>query len=168
MGSPPAEDAHYFRIDGRRWRRTAPNIPEPLRRELTAALMNARRAVKSALASNDAQAERAARAHVNDAKVALGERGAKWWEPTSAAQRAARATATLRALLTQRGPDKTICPSDLARVLAGDGFRAHMAEIRALVTSLEQAGEVEVRQRGERVQARTARGPIRIALARTR
>ncbi len=164
--SPAREDAHYFVIKGRRWRRTDPNIPDGLRRELTAALMDARRAVKDALAHDDAAAERAARGRVNDCKVALGERGAKWWEASTASERSTRATATLRALLAHRGADKTLCPSDIARVLAGDQFRAHMDEVRALVSSLEQAGEVEVRQKGKRVTARGARGPIRIALAR--
>ena len=167
---PPAahddddDDARYLRIDGRRWRRSDPGIPEALRRELTSALMDARRAVKAALADGDADAEKRARACVQDAKVALGERGAKWWEPGTEAQRTTRATAIIRALLRHRGADKTICPSDVARVLAGDGFRSHMAEVRAVVEGLEAEGTLEVRQKGRPVRAKTARGPIRLAL----
>ena len=42
--------------------------------------MNARRAVRDALKAEDREAERAARAQVHAAKVALGERGPVWWE----------------------------------------------------------------------------------------
>ena len=48
-----------------------------------AALMEARRAVKQAKACDDAAALKRARAAVNDAKVALGERGPVWWDDGS-------------------------------------------------------------------------------------
>ena len=41
------EDAHYFVVKGRRWRKTDPDIPEKLRAELVKELMAARR-VKTA------------------------------------------------------------------------------------------------------------------------
>ena len=46
-------------------------------------LMSARRAVKEAKRAEDAQALKSARARVNDAKVALGERGPVWWDDGS-------------------------------------------------------------------------------------
>ena len=67
-------------IDGRRWRATDPSIPEERRQELVNELMDARRAVGAAKRAEDEEAERAARARVHAAKVALGERGPKWWE----------------------------------------------------------------------------------------
>src|SRR5688500_18898006 len=51
----------YLLIEGRRWRRSDPNIPESLRVELVGELMAARRAVQTALRSNDGAAERLAR-----------------------------------------------------------------------------------------------------------
>ena len=42
--------------------------------------MSARRAVGAAKRAGDEVAERAARDRVHAAKVALGERGPKWWE----------------------------------------------------------------------------------------
>lgn len=68
----------YVIIDGRRWRATDPSIPEERRRELVSELMSARRAVGAAKRSGDEDAERAARARVHAAKVALGERGPRW------------------------------------------------------------------------------------------
>ena len=50
--------------------------------------MSARRAVGAALRSSDLAAEQAARARVQQAKVALGERGAPWWEQTDDERRA--------------------------------------------------------------------------------
>jgi hypothetical protein len=64
-------------IDGRRWRASDPAIPEARRKELTRVLMAWRREVRRSRGSDD---EVAARAGVQAAKVALGERGTPWWE----------------------------------------------------------------------------------------
>jgi uncharacterized protein len=64
-------------IDGRRWRTSDPRIPAHLRQALVDELMAGRRAVGHA---DDAASERAARDRVHDAKVALGERGSRWWQ----------------------------------------------------------------------------------------
>lgn len=64
---------------GRLWRRSDPGIPAARRAELVGALMDARRAVAAARRGDDPAAERVARARVDAAKVALGERGPVWW-----------------------------------------------------------------------------------------
>lgn len=69
-------------IDGRRWRASDPALPEARRQELVRELMSARSSVGWAKRRNDREAERAARRRVHAAKVALGERGAKWWGPS--------------------------------------------------------------------------------------
>ena len=74
-------DGRYVIIDGRRWRASDPSLPEERRQELVNELMAARRDVGAAKRAEDAEAEAAARARVHAAKVALGERGPKWWEP---------------------------------------------------------------------------------------
>lgn len=158
------DDARYFEVHGRRWRRQDPGIPHTLASELVAALMAARRAVRDALRTDDAEALRLARAHVQDAKVALGERGPPWWEQPTATQLSVRGAAALRTLLRARGSDKTICPSEAARVLAGERFRGVMPDVKALVTRMEAAGELVVLQKGKRVCAAEARGPVRLAL----
>lgn len=73
-------DGHHVVIDGRRWRATDPALPEAERTRLVSELMRARSAVGRALKAGDEEAEREARARVHAAKVALGERGPKWWE----------------------------------------------------------------------------------------
>jgi hypothetical protein len=77
----------YVVINGRRWRATDPDIPEARRTELVHILMAWRREVRR---TKGTDAERASRAGVDAAKVALGERGTPpWWEQTPA-ERAAR------------------------------------------------------------------------------
>ena len=80
------EDGHYFVIKGRRWRATDPAIPEERRAELTRTLMSWRREVRRTKGTDE---ESTARAGVQAAKVALGERGTPpWWEQTDAQRRA--------------------------------------------------------------------------------
>lgn len=76
---PTTPDGRYFVVRGRLWRCSNPALPEEERQRLVSALMDGRRAVKSAKAANDPAALKAARAQVNGAKVALGERGPVWW-----------------------------------------------------------------------------------------
>jgi hypothetical protein len=73
-------DGRYVVIDGRRWRGSDPALPEARRKALVRELMSARSAVGWAKRRQDADAERAARERVHAAKVALGERGPKWWD----------------------------------------------------------------------------------------
>jgi hypothetical protein len=71
------------------------------------------------------------------------------------------------ALLARRGPEKTICPSDAARAVAGGAFRPLMPEARQAAAQLLAAGRIVVTQRGEPVDPLTARGPIRLGLPPT-
>ena len=80
------EDGHYVVIKGRRWRATDPAIPEDVAAELRKALMAARRDVGRALRAGEDP--KPARARVQAAKVALGERGTPWWEQTPDERRA--------------------------------------------------------------------------------
>ena len=84
----PTPDGRYVVIDGRRWRATDPAIPEDVAAELRKVLMSARRDVGAALRAKDAGAEQAARARVQAAKTALGERGTPWWEQQDDERRA--------------------------------------------------------------------------------
>lgn len=69
-------------------------------------------------------------------------------------------------LLRER-EDKTICPSEAARRVDAEDWRALMEPARQAARRLVARGEVEILQRGRRVDPSTAKGPIRVALART-
>lgn len=77
---PTTPDGRYFVVRGRLWRRSDPSLSEEHRTELVGDLMRARRAVGIALRQDDATGLATARAAVDAAKVALGERGPVWWQ----------------------------------------------------------------------------------------
>jgi hypothetical protein len=68
------------------------------------------------------------------------------------------------ALLAQRDPGKTICPSDAARAVGGADFRSLMEPTRRVAATLVSEGRIEVTQKGEPVDLASARGPIRLRL----
>lgn len=76
---PITPDGRYLVVRGRLWRAANPNLSATAREALVKALMDARRAVRAALAADDAAALKAARTQVQTAKVGLGERGPVWW-----------------------------------------------------------------------------------------
>ncbi|MEV7405869.1 hypothetical protein AB0N93_36580 [Streptomyces sp. NPDC091267] len=86
--NPPAgpertPDGRYVVVNHRRWRATDPEIPEDVASRLRHHLMAARRGVAAARRAADEEAEGRARKRVHTAKVALGERGAPWWEQSA-------------------------------------------------------------------------------------
>ena len=89
---PQTPDGRYFVTGGRLWRRSNPDLPADERERLVRELMDARRAVKAATRAHDADAEHTARARVDAAKVALGERGPTWWGGEDVNRRAPKNT----------------------------------------------------------------------------
>ena len=75
---PHTPDGRYFVVRGRLWRTSNPTLNQAERERLVRELMLARRAVRQA--AGDTAQTAVARAAVNGAKVALGERGPVWWE----------------------------------------------------------------------------------------
>jgi len=68
-------------------------------------------------------------------------------------------------LLAERDPDKTICPSEAARVLGGDeDFRPFMEPVRDAARRLVDQNRIEVTQKGEPVDIDQAKGPIRLRI----
>ena len=156
-GAEPTADGRYVVVDGRRWRASDPAIPDALRQELVDELMAARRDVRS-----DPDT---ARPRVQDAKVALGERGEPWWQPTPQGQRL-RLAAAVRVLLRHRKAEATICPSDAARVAGGTSWRDLMDLAREVAAALVRDGIIVARQHGADVDLGTATGPVRLARGR--
>jgi hypothetical protein len=64
-----------------------------------------------------------------------------------------------------RTPHGTICPSEVARALAGENeWRSLMPDVRRVAHILAREGKVAIMQRGAVVDHETARGPIRVTL----
>ena len=65
-----------------------------------------------------------------------------------------------------RAPDRTICPSEVARTLWPGDWRPHMGVVRAVGNGLATAGKIVITQGGEaRIPNASLSGPIRYRLA---
>ena len=79
---------------------------------------------------------------------------------------------TILRLLHERGAEKTICPSEAARTIAGDGALSEdrarweplMEPARAAARRLVAANKIVITQAGHVVDASTAKGAIRLRL----
>lgn len=76
---PLTPDGRYIVVRERLWRATNPDLDPLTRDKLVHDLMDARRAVRSALEQEHAEQLAAARRRVQSAKEQLGERGDVWW-----------------------------------------------------------------------------------------
>jgi len=130
-------DGRYIIVNGRKWRATDPSIPDALKTQLVAVLMTGRRNVGKALRIKDEVLEKEARVHVNDAKIALGERGDAWWEAYDNAALKKRLRSSILTLLRHRDVGKSICPSEAARVVGSpDKWRELMTITREVAVEL--------------------------------
>jgi hypothetical protein len=71
---------------------------------------------------------------------------------------------TILTMATQRGLDKTTCPSEIARALFPADWRKHMQEVRDAAIELHNAGKVTITQKGQPVDVAYIKGPIRIKI----
>lgn len=75
--------------------------------------------------------------------------------------------ATEQAILDLLGTRKngaTICPSEVARILHLDDWRAHMEDTREAARRLVARGKIEMTQHGQMIDPSTAKGPVRLRL----
>jgi len=77
--------------------------------------------------------------------------------------------AAIMALVMGRGPEKSICPTEAARALAGnpsdDSWRAKLSPVRLAAARLAKAGRIEILRKGKPVAPEDARGVVRLRLA---
>ena len=158
-------DVQFLTIDGRRWRRSDPAIPETFRQQLVNELMSARRAVAAACSARDLKHERR---RVHNAKLALGERGRAWWLEPSTAARNLRIDAAILALLHGRHTGGSICPSEAARVVGGKSWRALMDDVRTRASILSIKRRIRITHRGRTVVGHPTTGLLRYELKNDR
>ena len=65
---------------------------------------------------------------------------------------------------SDRGAEKSTCPSEIARMLFAPDWRKHMAEVRAVAIGLAEQGKVRITQKGLPVDLGAIKGPIRIVI----
>ncbi len=81
------DEERWLVVDGRRWRREDPALPEDVAERLRSHLGRGRSGTRTARRAGDEPAEQAARRRTDLAKHGLGERGTPWWEQTRAERR---------------------------------------------------------------------------------
>ena len=67
-------------------------------------------------------------------------------------------------LATKRGPEKTICPSEVARTASPQQWANLMPAVRAAAMELVEEGRLRVLQKGREVDISTVKGPIRLQI----
>lgn len=65
---------------------------------------------------------------------------------------------------TQRGAEKSTCPSEIARMLFPGDWRKHMAEVVHAAVDLHQQNKVTITQKGRAIDVKHIKGPIRIKI----
>jgi hypothetical protein len=172
-------DGRYLVVRKRLWRAANPALPVEERARWTKALMAARREVGRARRAGDVAAVARARAGVDRAKRALGERGPVWWTDGARDYNrhlvqntpyagwflgAERFAVAIPEMLHDRG-GSSICPSDVARAEEPQAWRAQMDVVRAVARHLARKGLLVVTQRGRAIDPDSPpKGPIRLAL----
>jgi hypothetical protein len=64
-------------------------------------------------------------------------------------------------LVAERGPDKSISPSDLARVMSPE-WRQMLSAVRRAATRLAAAGRIDILRKGKKVDPADVKGVIRL------
>lgn len=73
-------------------------------------------------------------------------------------------SASIVSVATGRGPDKSTCPSEIARMLFPEDWRAHMKDVVNVAIDLQHQGKVVITQKGVPVDLNQIKGPIRIRI----
>ena len=76
-------------------------------------------------------------------------------------------TDILHAILTiaaQLGPEKSTCPSEIARMLFPEDWRKHMKDVVGAAIDLHHQGKVVITQKGIPIDVNQIKGPVRIRI----
>jgi len=71
---------------------------------------------------------------------------------------------TILSIATQRGPEKSTCPSEIARLLFPADWRKQMQNVVDVAINLHNQGKVVITQKGIPIDVNHIKGPIRIKI----
>lgn len=71
---------------------------------------------------------------------------------------------TILTIATQRGPEKSTCPSEIARMLFPEDWRKHMKNVVGAAIDLHNQGKVVITQKGIPIDVNQIKGPVRIKI----
>lgn len=64
----------------------------------------------------------------------------------------------------KRGPEKSVCPSEVAKDLFSDVWKDHVDEVRTMAGKLQSEKLISITQKGKEVRLDQAKGPIRLTV----
>lgn len=67
-------------------------------------------------------------------------------------------------LVSERGVDKTVCPSEVARAKRDENWQQLMGEIRVRAVKLAAAGQIAIYRKGKPVDPNDFKGVYRLGL----
>ncbi|RZJ77945.1 MAG: DUF3253 domain-containing protein [Chryseobacterium sp.] len=71
---------------------------------------------------------------------------------------------TILLTATDRGTEKSTCPSEIARMLFPEDWRKHMKEVLDEAIDLHRQGKIVITQKGSVVDVDHIKGPVRIKI----
>ena len=73
-------------------------------------------------------------------------------------------SAAILSVATQRGKEKSTCPSEVARILFPGDWRKHMKDVVDTAIVLHNQGKIMITQKGIPVDVDRIKGPVRIKI----
>ena len=71
---------------------------------------------------------------------------------------------TILSVAKHRGPEKSTCPSEIARMLFPEDWRKEMKNVVDVAIDLHNQGKVMITQKGKPIDVNHIKGPIRIKI----
>jgi hypothetical protein len=71
---------------------------------------------------------------------------------------------TILSIANHRGPEKSTCPSEVARMLFPEDWREHMKDVVDVAIDLHNQGKVLITQKGIPIDVKHIKGPVRIKI----
>ena len=71
-------------------------------------------------------------------------------------------TAALLHLPAERGPEKSLCPTDVARAVSAENWRPLLGAVRKVAADLARQGKIEILRKGKPINPDDMRGVIRL------
>ena len=71
-------------------------------------------------------------------------------------------TATMLRIAAERGPEKSMCPTDVARAVSTENWRPLLGAVRKVAADLARQGKIEILRKGKPINPDEMRGVIRL------
>ena len=71
-------------------------------------------------------------------------------------------TDALLRIAAERGPEKSLCPTDVARAVSAENWRPVLSAVRKVAADLARQGKIEILRKGKPINPDDMRGVVRL------